>query len=269
MFVLKFFLKSFSLILFFFTISLYSQKIDSSYIECKYLVTFLIDTTNINTQKKEYASLLIGKNATIFRSNQKAIADSISLSYIRRTMDNAGSSRPEIKTEFLPSAKYKPEVLYTNGQLTLYNVILEDLYNYPLDKKINWVIENETKGIQGYICKKATTKYGHKIVSAWFTEEIPILEGPYTFKGLPGLVLEAYDSKKYFHFILAGLMNVKKPIVLPKVSISTTYEKFYNKRKQLMDDPLGAFMSTFGRRAPKDNEERIIKNIKSINNFLD
>ncbi len=36
-----------------------------------------------------------------------------------------------------------------------------------------------------------------------------------------------------------------------------------------MDDPLGAFMNAFGRRAPKDNEERIIRNIKSINNFLD
>ena len=237
--------------------------------ECKYLVTFLIDTSNINTQKQEYASLLIGKNATIFRSNQKAIADSMSLSYIKRAMNNAGSSRPEIRTEFLSSANYKPEVVYFNGQVTLYNVILENLYHYPLDNKINWTIENGTKEIQGYTCKKATCKYGNRMITAWFTDKIPIQEGPYTFKGLPGLVLEAFDSKNYFHFMLVELKNVRKPIVLPKASISTTYEKFFKKRKEIMDDPLGSFMNTFGRRAPKDNEERIIRNIRSINNFLD
>ncbi|WP_083477535.1 GLPGLI family protein [Chryseobacterium aquaticum] len=259
----------FSFFFFFWTISLHCQKIDSSYMECKYLVTFLIDTSNVNTLKQEYASLLIGKNATIFRSNQKAIADSISLAYIRKTMNSAGSNMPEINTGLLPSAKYQPEVLNRNGQITLYNAILEDLYSYPLNKNINWRIEKERKKIQGYTCTKVTCEYGNKSIIAWYTDEIPIPEGPYTFKGLPGLVLEAYDSKKYFHFILVGLVNVKKPIALPKVSIPTTYEKFYNKRKQLMDDPLGAFMNTFGRRAPKDNEERIIRNIKSINNFLD
>ncbi len=113
--------------------------------ECKYLVTFLIDTSNVNTLKQEYASLLIGKNATIFRSNQKAIADSISLAYIRKTMNSAGSNMPEINTGLLPSAKYQPEVLNRNGQITLYNAILEDLYSYPLNKNINWRIEKRKK----------------------------------------------------------------------------------------------------------------------------
>lgn len=36
-----------------------------------------------------------------------------------------------------------------------------------------------------------------------------------------------------------------------------------------MDDPLGAFFNAFGRPAPKDSEERIIKNIRRRNNFLD
>lgn len=51
--------------------------------------------------------------------------------------------------------------------------------------------------------------------------------------------------------------------------IKTDYEKFFKKRKQVMDDPLGSFFSIFGRPVPKESEERVIRNIRGINNFLD
>jgi len=63
----------------------------------------------------------------------------------------------------------------------------------------NWTITNETKTIKGYLCKKATTNsieiepddpgyYG--LVTAWFTEEIPLPTGPDRYCELPGLILE-------------------------------------------------------------------------------
>jgi len=62
-----------------------------------------------------------------------------------------------------------------------------------------WNITKDTKTIKGYLCKKATTNsievdpedsayYG--LVTAWFTEDIPIPTGPDRYCGLPGLILE-------------------------------------------------------------------------------
>ncbi len=57
-----------------------------------------------------------------------------------------------------------------------------------------WKLYDETKVVLGYTCKKATTitfKTGRtQNITAWYTEEIPISDGPKDYGGLPGLILE-------------------------------------------------------------------------------
>lgn len=53
-----------------------------------------------------------------------------------------------------------------------------------------WTITNETAVINGYKCKKATTKKAFVPTTAWFTEEIPINDGPFEFWDLPGLIIK-------------------------------------------------------------------------------
>ena len=62
----------------------------------------------------------------------------------------------------------------------------------------NWKLEPERKSILGRICYKATAdipmenssgKFIKKI-TAWYDPEIPLNYGPYTYFGLPGLILE-------------------------------------------------------------------------------
>lgn len=96
-------------------------------------------------------------------------------------------------------------------------------------QKIDWKMENETKKIGNYTCYKATAvlpvdesnlmnfrpKKGVDqekvqkatnftdvveipkdiIVTAWYTPEIPVSQGPGTYWGLPGLILEVSDGK--------------------------------------------------------------------------
>jgi GLPGLI family protein len=101
--------------------------------------------------------------------------------------------------------------------------------------KLNWKLEQETKQIGGYNCFKATvvkeasktdfrnfrpknneakkdevkktsgeTKTNFEdnfeipkeiIVTAWYTPEIPVNQGPENYWGLPGLILEVNDGK--------------------------------------------------------------------------
>jgi|SRR5690554_903167 len=67
-------------------------------------------------------------------------------------------------------------------------VIKESLYPF------NWEITNETKEIADYTCTKATTKFRGRNYEVWFTEQIPTNAGPWKIHGLPGLILELYDT---------------------------------------------------------------------------
>lgn len=63
--------------------------------------------------------------------------------------------------------------------------------------KLEWkIVQGETKKINNFVCNKATLNYrGSKLV-AYYTNEIPISFGPWKFKGLPGLILEVYNTSE-------------------------------------------------------------------------
>lgn len=65
-------------------------------------------------------------------------------------------------------------------------------------KSLEWTITDETKTIAGFPCVKATTNFRGREWIAWFTSEIPLSFGPWKLNGLPGLILETYDSTNKF-----------------------------------------------------------------------
>lgn len=74
---------------------------------------------------------------------------------------------------------------------------------------IKWEISNDTKDIGNFKCTKALGNFRGREYTAWFTTTIPLPYGPWKLQGLPGLILEAYDTNKeiYFYF-----KSVKYPI---------------------------------------------------------
>ena len=83
-------------------------------------------------------------------------------------------------------------------------------YFQKTSDKQNWNIESEKKKIGNYTVQKATTNFGGRNWVAWFTSEIPLNFGPYKFYGLPGLILEIYDTKQNFKFTFKGNENLRK-----------------------------------------------------------
>ena len=81
--------------------------------------------------------------------------------------------------------------------------------SYSEETKISWKIENEKKKIGEYEAQKATTEFGGRKWTAWFTESIPFPDGPYKFSGLPGLIVKIEDAEKNYSWELKGNKKIE------------------------------------------------------------
>ena len=91
--------------------------------------------------------------------------------------------------------------------------------------KINWVLTNETKEIGKFLCKKAVAHFRGREYTAWYSREIPVPYGPWKLQGLPGLILEAYDTNKEIYFYFKSIEYPSKN----KVYINEPDPKLENK----------------------------------------
>jgi len=86
----------------------------------------------------------------------------------------------------------------------------EQLYSYPTEDVLEWKLTEETQKIANFNVQKATTNFGGRKWTAWFTKEIPFSEGPYKFRGLPGLIVSLEDSQNQFSFNLIKSKKLDK-----------------------------------------------------------
>lgn len=93
---------------------------------------------------------------------------------------------------------------------TFHNIAYDDLYRLQSKDHFNWEITKEEKNEKGYQLQKAVTNFGGRKWTAWFTQNIPIPEGPYKFSGLPGLIVEIYDSQNHYHYELTKVTKLSK-----------------------------------------------------------
>lgn len=161
---------------------------------------------------KDEMILRIGKTKSLFCNVKQFFQDSLKLAnpdaawgMLKAEMDKGN---PNV---FATLSGHKRSYLYKDYSA---NAIIEEDYfdmtpwRYKEEwEKPVWTTTNESKEILGYECFKATTDYRGRRWTAWFTPEIPVLEGPWKLCGLPGLILEAYDTNKDYVFEGCGLMN--------------------------------------------------------------
>ena len=82
--------------------------------------------------------------------------------------------------------------------------ILDKYFMFSTVDDIKWEIKDSTKIKNSYKLQMAETTWGARKWIAWFCSEIPISEGPYKFRGLPGLVMEVLDTKKNYLYNLVS-----------------------------------------------------------------
>jgi len=249
---------------------LYSQ---SDSLKSQYEVIYKIKSFNDTLYKynaaEENLSLLIKGHKSLFRSTQKAISDSIAMAIGKKSFENPVDGKVILDMKNVPGVYFKSEVFSDNGKQTIYKELMRNRFSFPLEDPIQWKIGNETKIIENYSCKKATGKYKGRHYVAWFTEAIPIPDGPYVFKGLPGLVLEVYDPSDNIHFTMVSFKKVVKPMTLMKDAFATKYSTFYKARQNSIDNAAGVLSNQTGITLKPADIARINSNAKRNNNYLD
>jgi GLPGLI family protein len=112
--------------------------------------------------------------------------------------------------------------------------------------KDSWKFHAETKSLSNLLCKKATIQFRGRNYTAWYAPKIPVPFGPWKLRGLPGMILEFYDTDKVFHVIANSIKvgkdncfsDIDKKDLEKAVSLS-----FYIKRKEELVDKMFAKMS--------------------------
>jgi GLPGLI family protein len=111
----------------------FSQKrdVDSSVVEVKYYVKFLVDTLNVSSAKEDILSLRIGKNSSIFRSAIKQSSDSLSHKIIESALlkgSNSNAVTPDLSGVNRP--KFTQEVYHSNGKTLVYDKIRRNVFAF-------------------------------------------------------------------------------------------------------------------------------------------
>lgn len=97
--------------------------------------------------------------------------------------------RPIIITNLKKDSLYSQEFLFEKKYITAEKI-----------PDINWEITDETKQIENLTCQKANGTFRGRDYTVWFTKEVPVSYGHWKLQGLPGLILEAYDTNKEIIF---------------------------------------------------------------------
>lgn len=199
-----------------------------------YKVSFSADKNS--SHKKEAIGLLqIGENVSKFFDFNQLKQDSIFQKYEHKEVLNAG----EVEEILNMRAAWSNEIVKFTEKLTVQDKF-RDLYQYEeVNPTFNWKLENGSKQILNYDCKKATLQYGGRMYTAWYTEEIPINNGPYKFGGLPGLILEIHDSNNDFHFEAIAVDQKPLPLYLrnDKKIFLVSKEKFRSVQISYYENP--------------------------------
>ncbi|WP_029274063.1 GLPGLI family protein [Pedobacter borealis] len=95
---------------------------------------------------------------------------------------------------------FKSNKLSLSDHISTKQYLINDTLNL-----FKWKITNDYKVIQKFKCRKAVTNFRGRNYIAWFTEELPIQNGPWKFCGLPGLIINVGDDKSFFNYELTGI----------------------------------------------------------------
>jgi GLPGLI family protein len=192
-------------------------------------------TLSFDKIKKYNCLLNINKEQSIFEWKQVSIQkNKKSNSDIQNDIDNGRviidktdkSARfifSDINTEFLYEKKEK---------LDKHFILKEKMEN------ISWTIIDSTKTIGKINCQLALTNFRGRKYFVWYSPDIPSQWGPWKLQGLPGLIIEAYDTTNDIYIVASEIKKTDTVISenILKSYIILTKDEWIKKKTEFKDN---------------------------------
>lgn len=145
-----------------------------------------------------------------------------------------------------------PMTIYKNwpaGKLTHTEKICMDWFRYTEDMpELDWELTDSVTNVLSYECLGARCRFRGREWTVFYTEEIPLSDGPWKLHGLPGLIMKASDEKGHFSFECIGIKSkADRPITVYQVPFnSVTRDAYYDTKHRYDVNPYGYYEATTG-----------------------
>ena len=250
-----------------------------------YEYKFISDSTKIDDVKTEMMVWDTTKDGSKYYSYTVFNSDSIMKVDLEKQLAATGSIN--VKSDMRKGdVRYSVTKTYPDYKINLHRRLGMDAYNISDDRKINWKILPEKEKIGEWNAQKAEADFAGRHWIAWFSTEIPIQDGPYKFRGLPGLIVKIEDKTGSHKMELKAIKNITGNVdinVFEVKEIAVNSKQFQKVIKEYENDPTkgikqiqmdGTPIILTGKdgtstKIAKEQEERLKARIKKDNNRIE
>lgn len=216
-----------------------AKTLDNAGLMITYELKFKEDSTNLSLQRREEMVLLVGDRVSIFTGKN----------FYAFRQQGKKAEREGRLDAFLDEFKASNRVgrftysIYKNypvGKITYTNKVLPGFFLYEEDfETFRWELKDTKEKFGDYNTRLAAINYGGRLWTAWYTTEVPLSEGPYKFRGLPGLIVKMADSKGHYIFEIVSIERLSEitPIELEEHDyVRTSRERYLRSEENLRMD---------------------------------
>lgn len=218
------------------------KEIGKAVMEFMYDYRYLKDTTDVTSESTDRMILQVGYGISKFSSYRAMQIDSL----LRVSTTEQIEANPD---RYIGGETYSIYKNYPTGKFTMTDKIATDWFLVEeLIPEQQWTLTDETKEILGYHCKSAKCSFRGRDYTAYYTDEIPVADGPWKFGGLPGFIMEVRDADNNYSFTCVGINSkADRPITIPEVQYNKTSRvKFYQAKHRYDTNPLGYLETVSG-----------------------
>jgi GLPGLI family protein len=182
----------------------FAQKTDTARMLIHYKFTWVRDTVNRAHPYTENMVLYFGKNAGAYRSYDGIVYKAQFKKAFAEAAAASPDGRPMINRHGVgsPVEYYQ----YPNEQkLVIMDQLMVNSYaiSGPMPV-IHWKTSGDTATFGGLHCQKATCHFKGRDYTVWFCPDLPVHTGPWKLNGLPGVIVDARDTKNEVIFQFDG-----------------------------------------------------------------
>jgi len=164
------------------------KEIGKAVMEFMYDYKYLTDTTDVSRRETDRMTLQVAYGMSKFTSFRAMQIDSL----IRVSTAEQIQANPD---RYIGGETFSIYKNYPQGCFTVIDKVSTDWFLYEEDIPTQeWTLTDETCEILGYECKSAVCDFRGRRWTAFYTDSVPVADGPWKFGGLPGFIMQVYDE---------------------------------------------------------------------------